>query len=147
MRGRTNLSPAAAVAAMLLTCGCAGGDPAAGDWVLASIAGEPAPDSSPVRMEIEAGEVRGTDGCNDFRARLVPDGPAGAVTGFQSTLRACEDRADQGRAERVAAILGASPRYERRGDILTIRSAAGELSLRRGADRATPDPRASAPDG
>ena len=82
-------------------------------------------------MRAEAGRVSGVDGCNSFVATMTGDAAQGVISGFSTTLRACEDRRLQAQANRVAAILTAAPRYEARDRVLTVSNGVGELRFRR----------------
>ena len=97
------------------------------DWRLVSIDGKTAAARIEVQARTGAGVLSGFDGCNRFTATLAGSRESGVVREFQTTLIACQDPLVNARASRISAVLGGSPRYQRREDRLVISGSQGRL--------------------
>lgn len=121
---RTEVGGAVAALASLVAA-CSG--QVDSDWRLVGIEGMNAAAPPEVQARIGAGVLSGSDGCNRFTATLAGSRDSGVVRDFQTTLIACQDPLVNAHASRISAVLGGSPRYQRREDRLEISGSQGRL--------------------
>jgi heat shock protein HslJ len=77
----------------------------------------------------EDGIVSGSTGCNTYRGLYTVAGVAIAFGSLLSTRRPCPSDAATAQEQAFLAALGASTRYELRGDRLTLRNDAGATQV------------------
>jgi heat shock protein HslJ len=77
----------------------------------------------------ERGIVRGNTGCNTYRGLYTVTGSTIAFGPLVTTRRACLSEAAAAQEQIFLAALGASTRYELRGDRLTLRDDAGAAQV------------------
>ncbi|HSJ57139.1 MAG TPA: META domain-containing protein, partial [Anaerolineae bacterium] len=101
-------------------------------WVLTSLRGQPALESTRVTLEFEAGTVGGSAGCNSYGGGAnndpyvaTPDGEL-ALPEIASTLMACADAAVMQQEADYLDALASVERYRVEGDALELQNGAGE---------------------
>jgi heat shock protein HslJ len=77
----------------------------------------------------ESGIVGGNTGCNTYRGLYTVTGATIAFGSLITTRRACLSEAAAAQEQAFLAALGASTRYELRGDRLTLRDDAGAAQV------------------
>ena len=77
----------------------------------------------------ENGIVGGSTGCNTYRGLYTVTGATIAFGSLVSTRRACPSEEATAQEQAFLAALGASTRFELRGDRLTLRDDAGAAQV------------------